>query len=32
VLQQGADAYLSHGLIDSRLDMSQIIKSDLIPE
>ncbi|MGK0341608.1 MAG: NitT/TauT family transport system substrate-binding protein [Candidatus Azotimanducaceae bacterium] len=32
VLQQGADAYLSHGLIDSRLDMSQIVKPDLIPE
>jgi NitT/TauT family transport system substrate-binding protein len=32
VLQQGADAYLYHGLIKSKLDMSQIIKSDLIPE
>jgi NitT/TauT family transport system substrate-binding protein len=32
VLQQGADAYLLHGLIDARLDMSQIVKSDLIPE
>lgn len=32
VLQQGADAYLTHGLVDARLDMSQFIKSDLIPE
>ena len=32
VLQQGADAYLTHGLVDTRLDMSQVIKSDLIPE
>jgi NitT/TauT family transport system substrate-binding protein len=32
LLQQGADAYLAHGLIKSKLDMSQFIKSDLIPE
>ena len=32
VLQQGANAYLTHGLVDARLDMSQFIKSDLIPE
>jgi len=32
VLQQGGDAYLAHGLIKSRLDMSQVIKSDLLPE
>lgn len=32
VLQQGADAYLSNNLVDSRLDMSEIIKSDLIPD
>lgn len=32
VLQQGADAYLTHGLVDARLDMSQVIKSGLIPE
>ncbi len=32
VLQLGADAYFAHGLIKSRLDMSQVIKSDLIPE
>jgi NitT/TauT family transport system substrate-binding protein len=32
VLQQGADAYLAHGLIKSKLDMSQVVKSDLIPE
>ena len=32
VLQQGADAYLTHGLVDTRLDMSQVIKSDLIAE
>lgn len=32
ILQLGADAYLSNGLIKSRLDMSQVIKSDLIPE
>ena len=32
VLQLGADAYLAHGLIKSKLKMSQVIKSDLIPE
>ena len=32
VLQQGAAAYLTHGLVDAPLDMSQFIKSDLIPE
>ena len=32
VLQLGADAYLAHGLIKSELKMSQVIKSDLIPE
>ncbi len=32
VLQQGADAYLSNSLIGSRLDMSKVVKSDLIPE
>ncbi|MCV6575064.1 MAG: ABC transporter substrate-binding protein [Cohaesibacter sp.] len=32
VLQQGADAYLVHKLIKSKLDMSKVIKSDLIPE
>ena len=32
ILQLGADAYLANNLIKSRLDMSQVIKSDLIPE
>jgi NitT/TauT family transport system substrate-binding protein len=32
VLQLGADAYLAHGLIKSKLNMGQVIKSDLIPE
>ena len=32
VLQRGADAYLEHGLIKSKLNMTQVIKSDLIPE
>jgi NitT/TauT family transport system substrate-binding protein len=32
VLQLGADAYLAHGLIKAKLKMSQVIKSDLIPE
>ena len=32
VLQEGADAFLAHDLITSRLDMSQVIKTDLIPE
>ena len=32
VLQLGADAYLAHGLIKSKLNMNQVIKSDLIPE
>jgi NitT/TauT family transport system substrate-binding protein len=32
VLQLGADAYLAHGLIKSKLNMRQVIKSDLIPE
>lgn len=32
VLQQGADAYLAHKLIKSKLDMGEVIKSDLIPE
>lgn len=32
VLQQGADAYHAHGLLKSKLDMNQVIKSDLLPE
>lgn len=32
VLQQGADAYHAHGLLKTRLDMSQVIKTDLIPD
>lgn len=32
LLQQGADTFLALGLIKSKLDMSQVIKSDLIPE
>lgn len=32
VLQEGADAYLAHGLIKSKLDMRQVVKTDLIPE
>lgn len=32
VLQDGADAFLEHGLISSRLDMTDVIKQDLIPE
>lgn len=32
VLQDGADAFLAQGLISSALDMSQVVKSDLIPE
>lgn len=32
VLQKGADAFLEHGLISSPLNMSKVIKQDLIPE
>ena len=32
VLQDGADAFLEHGLISSPLDMSGVIMHDLIPE
>ena len=32
ILQFGADTYFANGLIKSRLDMSQFIKSDLIPK
>lgn len=32
VLQQGADAYHEHGLIKTRLDMSRVVQSDLIPD
>lgn len=32
ILQQGADAFLAHGLISSKLDMADVIKEDLIPE
>jgi NitT/TauT family transport system substrate-binding protein len=32
VLQKGADAYLAHGLIKAKIDMSQVVKTDLIPE
>ena len=32
VLQLGADAYLAHGLIKAKQDMTLVVKSDLIPE
>jgi NitT/TauT family transport system substrate-binding protein len=32
VLQQGADAYLANGLIKARLDMDQVVKTDLLPD
>lgn len=32
LLQAGADAYFQNGLIKSELDMSKVIKTDLIPE
>ena len=32
VLQQGADAYFAHRLIKTKLDMSKVVKSDLLPE
>lgn len=32
VLQKGADAYLAHGLIKAKLDMDQVVKTDLIPD
>jgi NitT/TauT family transport system substrate-binding protein len=32
VLQKGADAYLAHGLVKAKIDMGQVVKTDLIPE
>ena len=32
VLQEGADAFLEHGMISSPLDMKNVIMEDLIPE
>lgn len=32
LLQRGADAFFELGLIQSRLDMSSVVKSDLLPE
>lgn len=32
LLQKGADTFLALGLIEARLDITQVVKSDLIPE